>query len=350
MAAAPTPEHAMESALPTDAAPSGFLQPPAAVAAEPQLLQGTLIGPSSCLWACSFLLPALYWACFFNTLYFQVTALDKLRTTTTQDLLAPHDPLGTLYDLIDTRAPVISEIGSQISHLLSRHWNNMSYSMEALSLLMIARGDPATIVTQAWLIMQLQHIKGPYPWKAQWLTPFLSLPPRCFSLSLHVAVPYISSSAITSSPVCARPPLGFELTTLATTITYVTITYVTPDDAPSRRMTTQKTTTTYVIKYSSYAPRGERQGLTVVRSRCSSIGHCEGAAKAVRAVRAATALSPVASLSHLFQSSRLLFRVFGGFLVHRRPLYSSHPTVHLETSAPLSAARVTFFRFYWWLK
>ena len=53
----------------------------------------------------------------------------------------------------------------------------MSYSMEALSLLlMIARGDPATIVTQAWLIMQLQHIKGPYPWKAQWLTPFLSIP------------------------------------------------------------------------------------------------------------------------------------------------------------------------------
>ena len=110
-------------------------------------------------------------------------------------------------------------------------------------------------------------------------------------------------------------------------------------------MTTQKTTTTYVIKYSSYAPRGEQQGLTVVRSRCSSIGHCEGAAKAVRAVRAATALSPVASLSHLFQSSRLLFRVFGGFLVHRRPLYSSHPTVHLETSAPLSTARVTFSGF-----
>ena len=161
-----------------------------------------------------------------STLYFHVATLYKLQTTTTQDLLAPNDPLGTLYDLIDTRAPVISEIGSQISHLLSRHWNNMS----SLSLLMIARGDPATIVTQAWLIMQLQHIKGPYPWKAQWLTPFLSLPPRCFSLSLHV---YIASSAITSSPVCARPPLGFELTTLATTITYVTITYVTP--ATTRR-------------------------------------------------------------------------------------------------------------------
>eukprot|EP00439_Symbiodinium_sp_Y106_P025087 s4218_g3.t1 len=45
MAAAPTPEHAMESALPTDAAPPGVLQPPAAQAAEPQLLQA-LIGPS----------------------------------------------------------------------------------------------------------------------------------------------------------------------------------------------------------------------------------------------------------------------------------------------------------------
>ena len=153
MAAALTPEHAMESALPTDAAPPGFLQPPVAVAAEPQLLQRTLIGPSLYLRACSFLLHAIYGACFFDTLCFQAAALYKLQTTTTQDLLAPNDPLGTLCDLIDTRAPVINEIGSQKSHLLSKHWSNVSYSMEALSLLMVERGDPALIVTQAWLVM-----------------------------------------------------------------------------------------------------------------------------------------------------------------------------------------------------
>ena len=155
-----------------------------------------------------------------STLYFHVAALYKLQTTTTQDLLAPNDPLGTLYGLIDRRVPIISEIGSQKSHLLSRHWNNMSYSMEALSPLMVERGAPALIVTQAWLVMQLQHIKGPHPWKAQWPTPclsILSLPPRCFSLNLLIAVPYIASSAITSSPLCTRPPLGFELTMPATT-------------------------------------------------------------------------------------------------------------------------------------
>ena len=64
--------------------------------------------------------------------------------------------------------------------------------------------------------------------------------------------------------------------------TYVAITYVMPDAALLRRLTTQKTTTTYVTKHSSYAPTGERQGFTVARSS-SSIGHCEKAAKAVRA-------------------------------------------------------------------
>ena len=53
MAAAPTPEHAMESAVPTDVAPPGVSQPPPAVAAEPQLLQGTLTGFSLYLRACS---------------------------------------------------------------------------------------------------------------------------------------------------------------------------------------------------------------------------------------------------------------------------------------------------------
>ena len=43
--------------------------------------------------------------------------------------------------------------------------------MEALSLLMVERGDHTLIVVQAWLVMQLQFAKGPYPWISQWLSP-----------------------------------------------------------------------------------------------------------------------------------------------------------------------------------
>ena len=128
-------------------------------------------------------------------------------------------------------------------------------------------------------------------------------------------MPRIASSAIASPPLCARPPLGLELTTPATTTTYVTITYVMPNEALFRRITTHKTTTTYVTKHSSYAPRGTSPSFTVARS-CSSLGNTEGATKEVRdvrAVRAATAVSPVARAFHLFQSTRLLFRVFWVF-------------------------------------
>ena len=122
------------------------------------------------------------------------------------------------------------------------------------------------------------------------------------------------------SPLCTqrthtyatRPPLGSELPTPATTTTFVTITYLMLDEALFRRMTTQKTTTTCVAKHSSYALRGESSSFTVARSR-SSLGHSEGATKAVRAVRAATAFSPVASGSHLFQSASLLIWVSLGF-------------------------------------
>ena len=110
-------------------------------------------------------------SCFFDTLYFQVTAVYKLQTTKKHDMPAPNDALGALYDLIVTRASHMSEIGSQKSHLLSRHWNNKGNSMEALSLLMVERGDHTLIVVQAWLVMQLQFAKGPYPGISQWLSP-----------------------------------------------------------------------------------------------------------------------------------------------------------------------------------
>ena len=117
--------------------------------------------------------------------------------------------------------------------------------------------------------------------------------------------------------------------------------------------TTQKTqtrTTTYVTNHSSYVSyvlRDEETtglGLTV-GSRVRSLGHCEGATKAVKGVRAATGFSPLGPAFHLFQSVSLLSRVFWGFLVHRRPLHSSHPTTALGYHRAHGTGKVTFSGF-----
>ena len=102
--------------------------------------------------------------------------------------------------------------------------------------------------------------------------------------------------------------------------------------------------TTYVTRHFCYALRGHRQRLTVALSRIS-LGHCEGASKAVSAVRAAASFSPLAFLFHLFQSVRLLLRVGWGFLAHRRPLRSSHPKSHSETAGLVSTERMRFSGF-----
>ena len=82
--------------------------------------------------------------------------------------------------------------------------------------------------------------------------------------------------------------------------------------------------TTYVTRHFCYALRGHRQRLTVAFSR-SSLGHCEGASKAVSAVRAAASFSPLAFLS-----------------VRTR---SSHPKSHSETAGLVSTERTSFSGF-----
>ena len=141
---------------------------------------------------------------------------------------------------------------------------------------------------------------------------------------------------------CPKPPPDLQtLTTLTPTTTYVT-TYVI-----STTQKTQTRTTTYVTNHSSYVLRDEETtglGLTV-GSRVRSLGHCEGATKAVKGVRAATGFSPLGPAFHLFQSVSLLSRVFWGFLVHRRLLHSSHPTTALGYHRAHSTGKVTFSGF-----
>ena len=139
-----------------------------------------------------------------------------------------------------------------------------------------------------------------------------------------------------------RPPPGSHLGKSMTTTTYATFTFVTK--VPLRCLTTDLTMTTYVTRHFCYALRGRRQRLTVASS-FSSLGHCEGASKAVSAVRAATSFSPLAFQFHLFQSARLLLRVGWGVFAHRRPLRSFHPKFHSETAVLISTERMSFSGF-----
>ena len=110
---------------------------------------------------------------------------------------------------------------------------------------------------------------------------------------------------------------------------------------------TQTRTTTYVTNRSSYVLRDDETsglGFTVV-SLVGSLGHCEGATKAVKGVRAATDFSPIGPDLHLFQGASLLSSVFWGFLVHRRPLHSSHPTSAPGHQRARSTEQVTFSGF-----
>ena len=52
-------------------------------------------------------------SCFFDTLYYQVSAMYRLQTTKNQHLPAPNNSLGILYNLIVARAPDMLEIGSK---------------------------------------------------------------------------------------------------------------------------------------------------------------------------------------------------------------------------------------------
>ena len=107
---------------------------------------------------------------------------------------------------------------------------------------------------------------------------------------------------------------------------------------------TQTRTTTQVTNHSSYVLRDEETfglGFTV-DSRVGSLGYCEGATKAVKGVRAATDFSPVGLDFHLFQGASLLSSVSWGFVVHRRPLHSSHPTSALGHPRARSTEQVTF--------
>ena len=133
-----------------------------------------------------------------------------------------------------------------------------------------------------------------------------------------------------------RPPPGSHLGKSMTTTTYATFTFVTK--VPLRCLTTDLTMTTYVTRHFCYALRGRRQRLTVASS-FSSLGHCEGASKAVSAV---TSFSPLAFQFHLFQSVRLLLRVETSALVS--------PQVLLRDRRPNQHRTNEFFGFYWWLK
>ena len=107
--------------------------------------------------------------------------------------------------------------------------------------------------------------------------------------------------------------------------------------------------TTYVTRHFCYALRGRRQRLTVAFS-FSSLGHCEGASKAVSAVRAATSFSPLAFQFHLFQSVRLLLRVGWGFFSAQETSALVSPQVLLRDRRPNQHRTNEFFGFYWWLK
>ena len=144
---------------------------------------------------------------------------------------------------------------------------------------------------------------------------------------------------IVNKTSCPKPPPNPQtLKTLTPTTTYVT-TYVF-----STTQKTQTRTTTCVTNHSSYVLRDEETtslGLTV-GSHVRSLGHCEGATKAVKGVRAATGFSPLGPAFHLFQSVSLLSR---GFLMHRRPLHSFHPTTALGYHRAHSTGKVTFSGF-----
>ena len=108
---------------------------------------------------------------YFDSVYYQVTALFQLQTKKTQHLPAPNEPLVELYDIVVDRAPHTSDIANHKAALLSGHWNNKGNSMESLALLIAEAGRHDLIITMAYLVMQLQYRSQSYPWLEEYLLP-----------------------------------------------------------------------------------------------------------------------------------------------------------------------------------
>ena len=108
---------------------------------------------------------------YFDSVYYQVTALFQLQTKKSQHLPAPNEPLVELYDIIVDRAPSTSDMAHHKAALLSRHWNNKGNSMESLALLIAEAGHHDLIITMAYLVMQLQYESHSYPWIEEYLLP-----------------------------------------------------------------------------------------------------------------------------------------------------------------------------------
>ena len=108
---------------------------------------------------------------YFDSVYYQMTALHKVQTKKSQHLPAPNEPLVELYDIVLDRASPSSELYEHKASLLTRHWNNKGNSMESLALLMAEAGYHSLIITMSWLVMQLQYRHRSYPWKAEYLAP-----------------------------------------------------------------------------------------------------------------------------------------------------------------------------------
>ena len=108
---------------------------------------------------------------YFDSVYYQMTALHKVQTKKSQHLPAPNEPLVELYDMILDRTSPSSELYEHKTSLFSRHWNNKGNSMESLALLMAESGYHSLIIVMSWLVMQLQYRDSSYPWKADYLAP-----------------------------------------------------------------------------------------------------------------------------------------------------------------------------------
>eukprot|EP00439_Symbiodinium_sp_Y106_P070032 s2013_g12.t1 len=69
---------------------------------------------------------------YFDTLYYQITAMYGLQTSSTQDLPAPNNSFVIVYDTFLQLCENISDGHA----MLARHWNNKGNSMEACTLLL----------------------------------------------------------------------------------------------------------------------------------------------------------------------------------------------------------------------
>ena len=82
---------------------------------------------------------------YFDSVYYQMTALHKVQTKKSQHLPAPNEPLVELYDIILDRASPSSELYEHKASLLTRHWNNKGNSMESLALIPLESRIPCSL-------------------------------------------------------------------------------------------------------------------------------------------------------------------------------------------------------------